>query len=207
MPIRLEETALVLLAAGLSRRHPSGDKLQRPLGGLPLALHAAGMLQHLTVQGRYAVTGSTQTDLADALTACGWSCVMNPSPEQGQGASIALGCGAALEKDQPGAVLICLADMPFVTRGHIHALADRIDPTGGITAVVSSDGTRTSPPALFAQDHFQALLALDGDAGARSIIKNAGSAVAVVAAPAGSLRDFDLPEDFDAAEAAKHPAG
>ena len=52
--LRPETTALVLLAAGQSRRF-GGDKLGAPLLGKPLALHAADALAAIPFATRIAV--------------------------------------------------------------------------------------------------------------------------------------------------------
>ena len=54
-------------------------------------------------------------------------------------------------------------------------------------------GRRRIPPALFARDRFDALLALDGDMGARAMIRR-GKHVVTTAA---EMIDVDTPEELE----------
>ena len=103
------------------------------------------------------------------------------------GASLALGASRAMTLGAD-AMLVCLADMPYVTREHLLSLL-AVDAAAVVT---ESSGVRT-PPAVFARELFSELVALGGDQGARHLLK---SAATVAAAPA-LMRDFDTLADFD----------
>jgi len=100
--------------------------------------------------------------------------------------------------DGAAAVLIALADMPRVTAAHVYRMLDAADSADAVVA--SSDGEKPSPPALFGRGRFDFLLTLDGDAGARDLVK-AGRHV--VTAPA-ELIDIDTPEDLERLQALVH---
>lgn len=182
--------ALVLLAAGRSLRFGARDKLAEPLRGTPLALNAVAALARLPVAIRIAVTGTTAIDFA----AHGYAVVPNDEPAAGQSRSIALGVAAARAAGAD-AVLIALADMPFVAEAHVRDLLAHAGPAR--TLVASSDGSRPSPPALFGRAHFATLERLDGDTGARALLRQA----LLVAAPPGTLIDIDTPEELARCEA------
>ncbi|MEY2928372.1 MAG: hypothetical protein RL367_2849 [Pseudomonadota bacterium] len=179
MVIDADEVAIVLLAAGRSRRFGAA-KLDAPLHGQALGLHAAqfyagfGFAQHLVVKGQ----GGPD------YAALGYTIITNPAPAQGQASSLRLGMGAVRAK----ACLIALADMPFVTRAHITALLDGFD---GDRIASSLDG-RTMPPALFGAQHFATLMALEGDQGARLLLRGARA----IAGDAKCLADIDHPGDL-----------
>jgi molybdenum cofactor cytidylyltransferase len=182
-----DAVAVVLLAAGRSTRFGPCDKLAAPLLGLPLGLHAAKLLSVPRFAVRIAVVGSDPADFGSH----GFETVVNPDPDSGQSGSIRLGLACALASS-PGvqAVLIALADMPFVTPAHIDALMTRLDAAHPV--VGSSDGHLRSPPALFGAASFDALAALSGDAGARGLLRNA----ALVVAPSAELADVDTTADL-----------
>ncbi len=188
-----DRVAVVLLAAGRSVRFGMTDKLRAPFAGLPLGLHAARMLGGFGFARCFAVVGATPLDYA----AEGFDAIVNDQPAAGQAHSLALGVAAAADAE---AVLVLLADMPLVTPGHIRALLDRYE--GRDTIVASRDEGRLSPPALFGQAHFAALLGLSGDQGARSLLR-AGIAVA---APPGSLADIDTLDDLAELSGGKLPS-
>lgn len=184
--LRVEDTVLVLLAAGRSERFGDvGSKLDEDFLGRPLGLHVAVALEALPFRERITVTGKAQIDYA----AHGYRLVANPDPAGKMASSVRLGVECA-KAQGAAAVLIALADMPRVTAAHILRLFDAAK--NGDTVVASSDGVDPKPPALFGADKFDFLLSLDGDTGARDLVR-AGRHV--VASP-GELIDVDTPEEM-----------
>ena len=179
-----EDVALVLLAAGRSRRF-DGDKLSEPFLDKPLAYHVVTALENIAFCARIAVVSDTALDFA----ALGYDVVENPDPSLGQARSLchgvsrakALGCGY---------ILVALADMPRVTSAHILRLFDAAN--GPDSIVASSDGVRPMPPALFGKGLYDELLDLDGDEGARVLIRRGRH---VVTTPA-ELVDVDTRENL-----------
>lgn len=183
--IEAERVALVLLAAGRSERFGAQDKLMAPYLGRPLGMHVVVALEAVPFCERIAVTAGTALDLAG----CGYRIIRNDDPSAGMGRSLRLGVEAACA-GRAEAVLIALADMPRVTATHIYRLLDRAE--GPDAIVASSDGTVPRPPALFGCDHFDALLGMHGDMGARELVRHGHH---VVTSPA-ELADVDTPEDL-----------
>ncbi|MES2442228.1 MAG: nucleotidyltransferase family protein [Pseudomonadota bacterium] len=183
--IAAEQVALVLLAAGRSRRFDDGDKLAEPFLDKPLAYHVVTALQKVPFLARIAVVSETALDFA----ALGYQVVENPDPSLGQARSLCYGVEAA-RKAGAEAVLVALADMPRVTAGHVYRLLDTYD--GPAAIVASSDGVRPMPPALFGKDLFDTLLTLDGDEGGRALIKRGHHVVAGL----NELVDIDTQDDL-----------
>ena len=183
--IRAEDTALVLLAAGRAERFGDADKLEQPYLGRPLAFHVVTALEAVPFRARVAVVSGTCLDFG----ARGYRVVHNDQPEAGQAHSLALCVRAARETDAH-AVLVALADMPRVTAAHIYRLLDYAEGPGAVIA--SSDGVTPCPPALFGRDHFDALEGIDGDKGARALIRRGHHIIA----PPAELIDIDTPEDL-----------
>lgn len=184
--IRAERTALVLLAAGRSRRFGDADKLTIPYLGRPLGLHVVVALEAVPFCSRIGVVADTALDLAN----CGYTIVTNDDPAAGLGRSLRLGVEAAAQFD-PDAILIALADMPRVTATQIYRLLDDAD--GDNAIVASSDGVVPRPPVLFGRAHVPTLLAAQGDMGARDLVRR-GHHIVV---PPAELIDIDTPEDFE----------
>jgi molybdenum cofactor cytidylyltransferase len=187
---RLENSAAVLLAAGLSRRYGAVGKLVADFRGKPLAGHVAETLGALPLRWRIAVCRTGDDDLAAMLSGQGFTVVRNPDTARGMGSSLALGAEAAAG-GEPEALLVCLADMPLVTDAHLRTLVERVTPGGIVASVAGLRGIPT-PPAAFAREYLPELLRLEGDVGARHLLQIAERVVA----PDGTLRDFDTPEDF-----------
>jgi molybdenum cofactor cytidylyltransferase len=183
--VAAERVAVILLAAGLSTRFGAADKLAAQLHDVPLGLHVARTLSAIPFSAKIAIV---RTDAPD-VSAHGFTTVVNPDPALGQSGSIRLGLAEAL-RTQPDAVLVLLADMPFVTASHVAALLTKLDDAHPVIA--STNGTHPSPPALFAAAMFDTLAQLSGDAGARTLLREA----TLVTAPAAELVDIDTPADL-----------
>jgi len=183
--IAAEDCTLILLAAGRSTRFGADDKLEADLDGRPVGVHIADTLAGVAFRDRIAIVGNGRLDYA----ARGYRVVRNPAPERGLSSSIRL---AVAEARDTAAVLIVLADMPRVTADHIRRLLDAANDPDAV--IVSSDGTLPSPPALFGQAHFDHLLALEGDAGARQLV---ATGLRVQTTPL-ELADIDTPGQLTA---------
>lgn len=182
----MADPAVVLLAAGLSRRYGAVGKLVADYRGKPLALHIADTLSGVRLSQRIAVCRSGDDDLSALLRDRGFTIVLNPDTARGLASSLALGIKAV----RTDAAIVCLADMPNVSARHLNALIDagRAD---GVATSATADGPPT-PPAYFGRAHFADLMGLEGDKGARGLV---GDAQRVIASP-GELTDFDTPADF-----------
>jgi molybdenum cofactor cytidylyltransferase len=189
--IEPKSVALLLLAAGRSHRFGHDDKLAQESRGVPIGLHALRSLAAVPFGARFAVV--TQDRLGFARLGC--RIVRNERPEEGQSRSIRLGVEAA-RRNGAAAVLIVLADMPLVTAN----LVERIlaCASGPSAIVAASNGERSMPPALFGATWFEALLALEGDRGARHLLQQAQAVVT----NAAELVDIDTLGDLQALRAA-----
>jgi molybdenum cofactor cytidylyltransferase len=181
----IEQVALVLLAAGRSVRFNDGDKLAERFLDKPLAYHVVTTLEGVPFKTRIAVVSDTELDFA----ALGYQVVENDNPSLGQARSLCHGVKAAREAGAD-AVLVALADMPRLTAAHLYRMMDAAN--GPDTVVASSDGVQPGPPALFGKDRFDELMALEGDQGARDLIKRGRH---VVTSPA-ELVDVDTQQDL-----------
>lgn len=193
-------TALVLLAAGQSKRFEDGDKLMAPLDGAPVLARSAGLLASQELAVRIAVVGPDDKARADLLKAAGWQVVQNPDAAKGQATSLAAGIRAANAAGADSA-LVLLGDMPKVSESHLGALHHEF--RLGRTAVMSSAGNILCPPAIFHHTVFDALTRLDGDQGAKTIFKSLDG-TAGVALPDEEAIDIDTRADLSQAEGLAH---
>ena len=181
-----DKTALILLAAGRSKRFGDADKLEQLFLRKPLAFHVVTALEGVPFQTRFVVKSGTSLDFESR----GYRALHNDQPEIGMSQSVKLGVLAARDEGAE-AVLIALADMPRVTANHIYHLLEAADSHDAVVA--SSDGVSPRPPALFGAGQFEALLTLEGDAGARAMVRSGRHVIA----PEGDLLDIDTPEDLE----------
>lgn len=160
---------VAVLAAGQSRRFVGGDKLVQPLGGTMLGLHISEALAPLGRAHSAVITSENDHPCAQGWQAAGFDICVNEIAEEGLGTSVA--CAARFAADKAAdALLICLADMPFVPLAHLKNLISQFDLENSHTMIASDNGARRSPPAIFAASHFKELEQLKGAAGARDLL-------------------------------------
>lgn len=184
----------ILLAAGRGRRFdPLGvrNKLLQPLpSGDPVVVASARTL--LAVFPRViAVVPPQDGGVADALRALGCEVTLCAQADSGMAASLVQAIGASLP--QADAWLVALGDMPYVAPSTLRALRDALA-TGADIAAPVFEGRRGNPVAFGAR-HLPALLALEGEHGARALLKSAPVVEVAVDDP-GILRDIDTPADL-----------
>lgn len=181
-----DRIAAVVLAAGASSRF-GADKLLHPLNGKPLATHAADILVGLPFAYRFAVIPAGNEARAEIFANRGFDLIQNADPGQGLSSSLALGAGMAAALGAE-ALLLMLADMPFITRAHLSLL---IGAAGKGPVATEHDGVR-SPPAIFPSAMYADLMALSGDRGARPLLDGAFA----ILADAAMVRDIDTMADL-----------
>ena len=142
--------------------------------------------------GAVAVVGPEGEDVAAELRALGCDVTVCARADDGMGASLAHAVGHSAHAD---GWLIALGDMPHVLPSTIAALARAIEDGSGI-AVPVMKGRRGNPVA-FGRQHLAALLALDGDQGARNIVKTNPLREVEVDDP-GIFQDIDTAADLQA---------
>jgi molybdenum cofactor cytidylyltransferase len=181
----------LVLAAGLSRRMGTA-KLLLPLEGRPLVRWSVEALApHVDVV--IVVTPPEDRALRAALDGLDVRVVVNPHPEAGQGTSIAT--GAAALPAETDAVVITLGDQPRLPEGLLAGLLDAFRREGKPIAAPVYKGTQGTP-VVFASSVFPELRALDGDAGARAIVRRDPSRVTRVVLDVDMPPDVDTPEDY-----------
>lgn len=181
---------LALLAAGQSHRFGDQDKLGALLGGKRLGLHGAAAAADMPFSHRL-VIASPDHICAAGWRAMGYQPIANADAADGQSTSVRL---AARQAVQAGASALCimLADMPFVTSGHLGNLIERFDQAGETRTVASARSGQAMPPAIFPSGALDNLLKLRGDAGARMLLADA----LLVAGSDQLLMDIDTTDDL-----------
>lgn len=179
---------VILLAAGKSTRF-GANKLLAGFCGRPMvccALEAAGTLEAARTA---VVTGSGE--IARLAAGCGFEVIVNDAPQLGQSHSIRLGVRAMQDMD---AVLLMVCDQPRLTGASLERLAQRFACSGKSIACLR-DSTHMGNPAIFAQKTFGELLALEGDRGAKSVLRaHADDLLVVETVGLDELSDADTPE-------------
>jgi molybdenum cofactor cytidylyltransferase len=186
----------VLLAAGLGARYdPTGAclKLLQPApgarDGVPIVAAAARHLRAAVARTLAVVRPRDhphQAELHALLVSEGCELVICERADAGMGASLACGVRAVADAD---AWLVALGDMPAISPASIEAVADALR-AGHATAAPTHRGRRGHPVG-FSSRCRAALLACDGDRGARAVLERFPPHLVEVD-DAGILVDVDL---------------
>ena len=181
----------LLLAAGYSRRF-GADKLRESLpGGDWVAVRACRNLLAGTDRV-LAVARPGGDELAERLRAEGAEIRVCAEADKGMGASLA--CGVRCSPDA-GGWLIALADMPWIAPETIRSVAAAICAGAPLSAPVFRG--RRGHPVGFAQSYREELAALNGDGGAKTLIRSGLDQLRLIECDdPGILLDIDEPADL-----------
>ena len=185
----------LVLAAGEGRRF-GGAKLAAELDGRPMLDHALEAMlavpaieRVVVVLGAHADEVSARADLAGVETlVCG-------SWREGISASLRAGVSELADAE---AIVITLADQPFVTPQVIAAVVDQLDAPA--PAARATYHGQPGHPVLINRRLYEAIAELRGDAGARDLLAGAGVR-SVECAHLCRPDDVDTTEDLEAARA------
>ncbi len=188
----------ILLAAGASTRLGQPKQLLRlpAFGGETLLDHAvalaraSGAAPIFVVLGAHAEAIIRECELLDCIL------IRNEEWSEGMASSLRVGIAAVLEHAPAASgamVLVC--DQPGLSAEHLVRLLDanRVD---GNPIAASRYAGRTGVPAIFPRAMFPALLELQGEQGARTLLQQSGAAVHAIDFAGGEL-DLDSPEDVE----------
>jgi molybdenum cofactor cytidylyltransferase len=187
----------ILLAAGRGRRFdPLGqrNKLLQPLaqaGGELVVLASARKLLAI-LDTVIAVVPPDDGGVAALLAAAGCEVTVCPDADSGMAASLVHALHYSLSLD-PQAWLVALGDMPHVAPSTLLALTGALA-AGAPIATPVMDGRRGNPVG-FGRIHLDALLALQGEQGARRLLQTCPVTEIPVEDP-GIFRDIDTPADL-----------
>jgi CTP:molybdopterin cytidylyltransferase MocA len=155
----------VILAAGFSRRLGK-PKQTLVVGGETLVERGVRVAVQAGLSPVIVVV-NPEAEFAASLQALGAVVVINPEAAEGMASSIRGGVAQARQRHARGLVLMT-CDQVAVRPEHLRALyAEPARITG------SQYAGRTGVPAYFPSSSFDALLRLQGDAGARNLLRGA----------------------------------
>jgi molybdenum cofactor cytidylyltransferase len=184
----------VLLAGGHSRRFGSNKLLHLLPDGEPVAVCAARHLLAALPESVAIVRPDNQA-LAEMLRSLGMQVAFCNEAQQEMGDSLAAAVGFADSLYAADGFVIALADMPFITSSTIKAVADAV--ASGNRIVIPVYQGRRGHPVGFTAEFREALKGIQGDEGARSIVRQyQTSVVEIEVGDAGIVRDIDHPADL-----------
>ncbi len=181
----------IILAAGASRRMGQ-PKLLLTYKGVPLLRCAVDAAVGAGCDEVIVVLGADADRYAPLLASAPVHVAENPGYAEGLSSSIRVGVEALSENIQ--AAVLMLADQPFIDAAVVRRLVE-VYRSSGKRIVACQYGTVHGVPTLFDRALFLELLLLEGDQGARQVIKTYPKHVATVEIPLQAASDVDTPTD------------
>jgi len=185
----------IILAAGASRRLGQPKQLVR-VGSETLldrtirVAHEAGFEPIFVVLGalKELISSTAKLDFVQVINNDDW--------HLGISTSIHAGIRAILNLTlPPPSVLILVCDQPRLSAKHLlNLMAER--PSGTAEIIVASKYAQVlGIPAIFPASQFPELMKLEGDQGAKTLLRTSNSPLSFVPFPDGEI-DIDLPSDL-----------
>jgi molybdenum cofactor cytidylyltransferase len=179
----------VILAAGAGTRF-GGDKLTAVVDGEPMI---RGIVRaYAALAGQVTVVARARSQFEAALQGLPATIVENTHADEGIASSIRAAVTSC--SDRP-AIMIALGDEPRVQRSVVARVLERWEKTAAPIVAPRYNGV-SGHPVLFHRSCFADLLALDGDVGARGVIRHMTDFVQYVDVDEPAPHDIDTPNDL-----------
>ena len=192
----------IILAAGASRRLGQPKQLVR-VGDETLLGWTIRVARESGLDSVFVVLGAHSEHILAAVDMSCVQTILNDNWEQGIASSIRVGVEAILEGDaEATSLMLLVCDQPRLSANHLRALimaqTQAHEHAPGSAIVASRYADIVGIPAIFPASQFANLLALQGDSGARSLLRGSASPVVEVEFYGGEI-DVDLPSDLEVA--------
>ena len=182
----------LVLAAGASKRLGSPKQLMVH-EGVPLVRRAAIAAVDAGANPVVVVLGANASIIEPALRGlASVTIVVNADWANGMASSLAAGLRALGDAVAYDAILVTLADQPFVDAGALKRLIAAFDNEHRLVA--SAYNGVIGVPAVFAREHVAELMQLEGDSGAGQWLRRRSGEVTAIPLDAGAV-DIDTPAD------------
>lgn len=182
-------TTGILLAAGLSRRF-GANKLLAQVNGETVIRRSALNLVGARLDEVVVVLGHESEHVQSEIADLPVRFTVNARHAEGMATSLVHGVEVAGLAD---GYLIALGDMPFVPTSHFQRLSSLAAQSRPLIVASSGTGGEAEPPMWFSSQLRSDLLQLQGDRGARDIVRRFASQVVMLEADSDWLRDCDHP--------------
>ncbi len=166
-----KNTAILILAAGASRRM-NGIKQILPFEKTTLLGNTIAQAKKTLTENVFCILGANAEKIESIVSFEGIEKVYNENWDEGIGSSIANGVAFIAKKSSEiEAILIVLADQPFVNSTYLQALIKQFKKSNS-KIIATNYKDEAGVPAIFPKSSFKILMNLNGDNGAKFILKN-----------------------------------
>lgn len=189
-----DKVGVVILAAGSSSRLGQPKQLIK-YKNKPLLQNIIDHSQVLSFKSKVLILGAHAEEIQKNINTGEFKVFINEEWKEGIASSIRKGVRCSLEiTPDLEHILFVLSDQPFVTNELLLELMDTHIQQGKTITGCRYNNT-IGVPAIFSKHLFQELSLLEGDSGAKVLIKKYADQVADISFDHGSV-DVDKPEDY-----------
>lgn len=186
----------IILAAGLSTRMGSLNKLLYPFRGVPLLSHIIDSALASRLDRVIVVTGHESSDILDIVPP---ECLTIHNSDYAGGMSGSIRSGI-YRLQGLSSIMILPGDMALINSTHIDNLLDSYSRCGSQNSIiVATCNGEWGHPVLFGSSYFGSLKLLDGDTGGRSLMLSHESCVVTEEIGSAAIQDFDDLASFGSA--------
>jgi len=190
----MNQIRILIIAAGQSSRMGRPKQLL-DYEGKTLINRLIGIVKSAGDLPITLVLGAFSDEIIHQLPDIDVQLVMNPDWQQGMGRSISVGVSNIIQHNpEVDGIIILVCDQPFISANEISGLIHAQHSTGKPIVACAYNGI-LGTPALFVREKWKDLITLQGETGAKAIIANHKSDVAVLHFEKGVL-DIDTPQDY-----------
>jgi len=192
----MNNTGIIILAAGESSRF-GGIKQLLPFGASTLLQHVIDAAVGAGARPVVVITGANAKEVSASIRDVSKLDILNNENwQQGISSGIVAGVRHILSLSPAiGKIIIAVCDQPFVSSTLFEQL-DQMQEKSEKPVVACTYADTIGTPALFTAKYFDQLLSLQGDEGAKKILKNNREDVATVDFPKGQI-DIDTQKDYE----------
>ena len=191
----MKNIGLIILAAGKASRMGK-PKQQLTYQGNSLISHAVNIGLNSICKPVVVVLGAYKEQIKPQIEKLPIQIVENPHWKTGMSSSIRAGV-TAIKESNPNldALIIALADQPLISEAVFNQLIQSYQETGNIIIASAYDNI-VGVPALFNQTLFSELLNIEGDRGAKALMREYQDEVLTISVAEAAI-DIDTQDDYE----------
>lgn len=183
----------IVLAAGSSKRMGAINKLLMKVDGEAMVKRSVKPIVEAKLESVVVVTGFEDEKTQSCLNEYELKFVFNEQFMEGMGTSLAVGV-ESISAIEPDGILVSLGDLPYLRKDSVHAVIEKFCDLDGEKITIPVHKGVQGHPIVFPFRYAEELKALQGDQGARHLIRRDADSVAIVELEdIGIVRDVDSP--------------
>ncbi len=186
------KVAILILAAGNSSRMKGEIKQLLPWQQTTLLGHSINEAKKVKAKAVFVVLGANAATIKPTINEADVLILEHANWQQGMGTSIAFAMQELAKENKYDAVLIQLADQPYLDATYLQQLLNLYANNNPIIIATKYPNT-IGVPAILGKDYFLDLINLNGDTGAKELLKSAN---VIAINPGEKVVDIDTWEEY-----------